>query len=102
MTAHSISTHPSSVNSLFFKIVFGGKLNTARASLLDCVMATAAASIFQNFEELQRELQAFNELFSLWTEQRRRALMDDKEAYLKTLSEEQGILSRLPSLSFML
>jgi len=53
-------------------------------------MATAAASIAINFEELQRELQAFNELFGLWTDQRHRAVMDDKEAYMKTLSEEQG------------
>ena len=53
-------------------------------------MTSTAASISINFEELQRELQAFNELFGLWTEQRRRALMDDKDAYLKTLSEEQG------------
>lgn len=55
-------------------------------------MTSTAASISINFEELQRELQAFNELFGLWTEQRRRALMDDKDAYLKTLSEEQGKL----------
>jgi hypothetical protein len=54
-------------------------------------MTSTAASISINFEELQRELQAFNELFGLWTEQRRRALMDDKDAYLKTLSEEQGL-----------
>lgn len=53
-------------------------------------MATAAASITLNFEELQKEIQAFNELFGLWTEQRRRALVDDKEAYLRTVSEEQG------------
>lgn len=53
-------------------------------------MATAAASITLNFEELQKEIQAFNDLFGLWTEQRCRALVDDKEAYLRTVSEEQG------------
>lgn len=54
--------------------------------------STTAASISSNFEELQRELQAFNELFGLWTEQRRRALLEDKDAYLKTLSEEHGTI----------
>lgn len=58
-------------------------------------MSTTAASISLNFEELQRELQAFNELFGLWTEQRRRALMDDKEAYLRTLAEEQDTVEAL-------
>lgn len=53
-------------------------------------MTSTATSISINFEELQKELQSFNELFGMWTEQRRRALMEDKEAYLRTLSEEQG------------
>jgi len=60
------------------------------ASSLANGSSTTAASISSSFEELQRELQAFSELFGLWTEQRRRALLEDKDAYLKTLSEEHG------------
>lgn len=50
-----------------------------------------ASLVTSHFEELKRELDGFTELFLEWTDQRRRVLMDDKEAYLRTLSEEQGI-----------
>ena len=50
----------------------------------------ASSIVTSHFEELKKELDSFTDLFSQWTEQRRRVVLDDKEAYLRTLAEEQG------------
>jgi predicted CopG family antitoxin len=50
----------------------------------------ASSIVTSHFEELKKELDSFSDLFSQWTEQRRRVVLDDKEAYLRTLAEEQG------------
>lgn len=45
----------------------------------------------QHFEELKAELADFSSVFSAWLGTRRHALTDDKEAFLRTLAEEQGL-----------
>lgn len=49
-----------------------------------------ATALRDHFEELRRELGDFNVIFADWVASRRQAVSSDKEAYLKTLSEEQG------------
>lgn len=53
--------------------------------------AAHSIALQQHFEELKAEVNDFTSLFASWTASRRRVLNEDKEAYLKTLSEESGI-----------
>jgi hypothetical protein len=43
-----------------------------------------------HFEELKREMTQFGQSFNDWVGEKRRILTDDKENYLKTLTEEAG------------
>lgn len=43
-----------------------------------------------HFEELKREMHQFGAIFTDWVADKRRALTDDKESFLKTISEEAG------------
>ena len=53
-----------------------------------------AMALQQHFEELRQELGDFNAHFGEWVAGRRQALTSDKEAYLRTLSEERGMHCR--------
>lgn len=53
-----------------------------------------AMALQQHFEELRQELGDFNAHFGEWVASRRQALTSDKEAYLRTLSEERGMHCR--------
>lgn len=47
-------------------------------------------ALYQNFEEIKGEMRDFQGTFSEWLSFHRQVLTDDKESYLKTLSQEQG------------
>lgn len=50
-----------------------------------------ATALFQHVREIKDELHSFQGVFDQWLAMHRQVLTEDKEAYLKTLSEEQGI-----------
>lgn len=50
----------------------------------------ASAAITTHFDELKRELGSFSSAYNEWLESKRRPLVEDKEGYLKTMSEEHG------------
>lgn len=45
----------------------------------------------QHFEEMKGDLRNFGDIFTQWVSSRRQALTTDKEEYLRTLAQEQGI-----------
>lgn len=64
------------------------------AHLLNDKVSESAVHSFalqQHLEELKSELNDFGSIFAEWVNSRRVALTADKEAYLKTLAEEQGL-----------
>lgn len=63
--------------------------------------AVHSFALHQHLEELKGELNDFNLIFSEWVNSRRQTLTTDREAYLKTLTEEQGSpLSRVRLIYF--
>jgi hypothetical protein len=52
--------------------------------------AVHSLALQQHFSELKAELEDFNGVFAIWAGARRQALLSDKEAYLRTITEEQG------------
>lgn len=58
-------------------------------------MEVLAVTMTDHFEELKRELDGFNGLFGEWKDQKWRALTSDKEAYQRTLAEEQETVEAL-------
>lgn len=53
---------------------------------------THSVALQQHFFELKTELEDFNSIFTGWVSGKRGLLTTDKEVYLKTLAEEQGII----------
>ena len=53
----------------------------------------ASSAITAHFDELKRELSTFSTAYNEWLESKRRPLVEEKEGYLKTMSEEHGTSS---------
>lgn len=50
-----------------------------------------ATTMSAHFQELKAEMNSFTSVFSSWLTDKRRMVNEDKAAYNKTLSDEQGI-----------
>ena len=51
---------------------------------------SASTAISAHFDELKKELCTFSSAYNEWLETKRRPLVEEKESFLKTLSEEHG------------
>lgn len=69
--------------------------HVASESHLATPAAPSHSTISAHFQELKQELHLFNASFTVWLAEKRRALGEDKQAYLKTLADEQGAIDSL-------
>lgn len=52
--------------------------------------SNSSSGITGHFDELKREISAFHAAFDQWLASRQQVMTVDKQAFLKTLDEEQG------------
>lgn len=59
---------------------------------MSTVANSTHSSITGHFEELKREINSFHTVYDQWLSSRQQVVTVDKQAFQKTLEEEQGII----------